>query len=113
MTVSGEISPSTLMELVSRLTEQEVTPGSELTAFSTRAWQAAQLIPVTIYCSMIMPFCYFISFIRIFTSSSTEPSSPARMSFATQPLIWQESSSLLKLFRALVTADTWMRISGQ
>jgi hypothetical protein len=35
------------MEFVSRLTLQEVTPGTFETAFSTRALQAAQLIPVT------------------------------------------------------------------
>ena len=42
--------PSTPMEFVSRLTAQEVTPGTAETAFSTRAWQAAQLMPVTVYC---------------------------------------------------------------
>ena len=41
--------PSTPMELVSRLTEQEVTPLTPETAFSTRAVQAAQLIPFTEY----------------------------------------------------------------
>ena len=40
------------MELVKRLTEQEVTPGTLPTAFSTRAEQAAQLMPVTLYCSI-------------------------------------------------------------
>ena len=35
------------MELVSRLTEHAVTPGTALTAFSTRALHAAQLMPVT------------------------------------------------------------------
>ena len=40
------------MELVKRLTEQEVTPGTLETAFSTRALQAAQLMPVTLYCSI-------------------------------------------------------------
>ena len=46
------------MEWVSRLTEQAVTPGTAETAFSTRALQAAQLMPVTIYCSKgIPPFC--------------------------------------------------------
>jgi len=34
------------MEFVSRLTEQLVTPGTLLTAFSTRAEHAAQVIPV-------------------------------------------------------------------
>jgi hypothetical protein len=42
--------PSTPMELVRRLTEQEVTPSTLLTAFSTRVLHAAQLIPVTVYC---------------------------------------------------------------
>jgi len=46
--------PSTPMELVSRLTEQLVTPGTFFTAFSTRAEQAAQLMPVTLYCSIVL-----------------------------------------------------------
>ena len=46
----GSAVPSTPMELVSRLTEQAVTPGTFPTAFSTRAEQAAQLMPVTLYC---------------------------------------------------------------
>ena len=41
------------MELVRRLTEQAVTPGTLDTAFSTRALQAAQLMPVTVYCSIV------------------------------------------------------------
>ena len=46
----GAAEPSTPIEFVSRLTEQDVTPGILLTAFSTRAEQAAQLMPVTLYC---------------------------------------------------------------
>jgi hypothetical protein len=38
------------MELVSRFTEQDVTPSTAETAFSTRALHAAQLMPVTSYC---------------------------------------------------------------
>ena len=52
MICSGGTSPSTPIELVRRLTEQEVTPGTLPTAFSTLALQAAQLIPVTLYCLM-------------------------------------------------------------
>ena len=48
----AEAVPSTPMELVRRLTEQDVTPGTFDTAFSTLALQAAQLMPVTLYCSM-------------------------------------------------------------
>ena len=40
------------MEFVSRFTAQAVTPGTADTAFSTRAEQAAQLMPVTVYCSI-------------------------------------------------------------
>ena len=47
MTLSALAVPSTPIEFVSRLTEQEVTPSTLETAFSTRALQAAQLIPVT------------------------------------------------------------------
>ena len=47
MISEGEAVPSTPMEFVSRLTAQEVTPGTPDTAFSTRLEQAAQLIPVT------------------------------------------------------------------
>jgi len=42
------------MELVRTLTEPEVTPSTPDTAFSTRALQAAQLIPVTEYCFIII-----------------------------------------------------------
>ena len=49
ITVSGAASPSTPMALVKRLTEHAVTPGTFPTAFSTRAEQAAQLMPVTLY----------------------------------------------------------------
>ena len=49
MTDCVEAVPSTAMLLVSRLTEQLLTPSTEETAFSTRALQAAQLIPVTMY----------------------------------------------------------------
>ena len=45
--------PSTLMELVSRLTAHDDTPGTFLTTRSTLAEQAAQLIPVTLYISGI------------------------------------------------------------
>ena len=52
MICASDAVPSTPMEFVSRLTEHSVTPGTFETAFSTRAWQAAQLIPVTVYCSI-------------------------------------------------------------
>ena len=53
ITAAGEALPSTPMELVSKLTEHESTPGTLDTAFSTRALQAAQLMPVTLYCSIL------------------------------------------------------------
>ena len=56
MIASGEASPSTPMEFVSRLTATEVTPGTEPTAFSTRAEHAAQLIPVTLNCCIFLLF---------------------------------------------------------
>jgi hypothetical protein len=40
------------MEFVRRLTEHALTPDTFETAFSTLALQAAQLIPVTVYCSI-------------------------------------------------------------
>ena len=49
----GAAVPSTPMEFVNRLTEQAVTPGTFDTAFSTLALQAAQLMPVTLYCLII------------------------------------------------------------
>ena len=52
--------PSTPIEFVSRLTEHEVTPSTVETAFSTRALQAAQLIPVTLNC-----FIYYVPFLMI------------------------------------------------
>jgi hypothetical protein len=47
MISDADAVPSTPMELVSRLTEHDVTPGTLDTAFSTRLLHAAQLIPVT------------------------------------------------------------------
>jgi hypothetical protein len=49
MIASLSADPSTPIEFVRRLTEQEVTPGTPFTAFSTLAEQAAQLMPVTLY----------------------------------------------------------------
>ena len=48
-----------------------------------------------------------------FTNSSIASSFPSRISSATQLRTWQASSSRLKLFSAAVTAETWIRISGQ
>gem|GEM_PF-5650336 len=50
---AADAVPSTPIELVRRLTEHEVTPGTPFTAFSTLALHAAQLMPVTLYCSII------------------------------------------------------------
>ena len=58
---SAEAVPSTPMEFVSRLTEQELTPLTPDTAFSTLAEQAAQLMPVTVYCSIVFITPSFIS----------------------------------------------------
>ena len=55
MTSEAEAVPSTPIEFVRRLTEQAVTPGTLETAFSTLALQAAQLMPVTVYCSIFNP----------------------------------------------------------
>src|SRR5699024_5365803 len=59
MISSGWAVPSTPMEFVRRLTEHDDTPGTLDTAFSTRALHAAQLIPVTVYCSIYpdLPAC--------------------------------------------------------
>ena len=54
ITSSGEAFPSTPIVFVRRLTEHESTPATLDTAFSTLAWHAAQLIPVTIYCSILL-----------------------------------------------------------
>ena len=50
--LSGEAVPSTPMEFIRRFTEHEVTPSTFETAFSTLALHAAQLMPVTLYCSI-------------------------------------------------------------
>ena len=57
--------PSTPMEFVKRLTVQDVTPGTLETAFSTRALQAAQLMPFTLNCSILRlpPFAVFLSMV--------------------------------------------------
>ena len=47
MIADGSAVPSTPIEFVNKLTEQDVTPSTLETAFSTRALQAAQLMPVT------------------------------------------------------------------
>ena len=67
--------PSTPMEFVRRLTEQLVTPDTFDTAFSTLLLHAAQLIPVTVYCStkihltfwLYLPFLYCKNFPALFT----------------------------------------------
>ena len=69
MMAEADAVPSTPIELVSRLTEQEVTPGTSDTAFSTLALHAAQLMPVTSYC--------FIAFLPPITSSAAVRSSAA------------------------------------
>ena len=104
----GEAVPSTPIELVSRLTEQAVTPGTLPTAFSTRALQAAQLIPVMLYCSIVSSrraAAYFISRWITRTSSSTVSYLPASRSSTTQVRMCWASNSLEKLSRALLTAD--------
>src|SRR5699024_7171386 len=53
MTSWGEACPSTVISPVSKFTEQSVTPGTDRAAFSTRALQAAQVMPFTIKCSMV------------------------------------------------------------
>ena len=57
---ASEAVSSTPTELVSRLTEQDFTPGTFDTAFSTRELQAAQVIPVTIYYFMEEPPCGYL-----------------------------------------------------
>ena len=54
--------PSTVIEFVSRLTVHELTPSTAETAFSTLAEHAAQLIPLTEYCSKQSRPFYFMSF---------------------------------------------------
>ncbi len=49
--------PSTRMEFVKRLTAQLLTPATPLTAFSTRALHAAQLIPLTANCVTLFFSC--------------------------------------------------------
>ena len=65
MMLSALALPSTPMEFVKRLTVQDVTPGTLETAFSTRALQAAQLMPFTLNCSILRlpPFAVFLSMV--------------------------------------------------
>src|SRR5699024_5116277 len=56
---------------------------------------------------------YFINFWRTTTSSSIVSSFPSRISSVTQVRMCSARSTLLKLLRAALTADTWIRISGQ
>ena len=77
--------PSTPIEFVSRLTEQDCTPSTFETAFSTWELQAAQLIPVTL--NFFIKSTYLISFCKVATRSSIVSSLPLRISSATQVLI--------------------------
>ena len=82
--------PSTLIELVRRLTAHEVTPGTFLTARSTLAEHAAQLIPVTVYWSdmnihglflcdgsIILHGRYFLLYPSLFRKSEIIPDTPS------------------------------------
>ena len=92
MTSAEETSPSTPMEFVKRLTEQDVTPSTPETAFSIRALHAAQLIPFTIYCSIILlltsKFCkYYVlpkSFVLV-TASASAVCRPIHLKFLPSP----------------------------
>ena len=68
--LSGLALPSTPIEFVNRLTEQVLTPGTFETAFSTLLLQAAQLMPVTLYCSINMPLS-FVVLVSKFPTSTT------------------------------------------
>ena len=56
MISAAEAVPSTVIEFVSRLTLHKLTPSRADTAFSTRAEQAAQLIPPISYLSISITF---------------------------------------------------------
>ena len=64
--ISAEAVPSTPIEFVSKLTEQLVTPGTADTAFSTLELQAAQLIPVILYCSIFSHLVCCKSIVQLF-----------------------------------------------
>jgi hypothetical protein len=49
------------MEFVKRLTEHDVTPFTFRTAFSTRVLHAAQLIPVTLNCLIVILISAYLS----------------------------------------------------
>ena len=97
--------PSTVIEFVSRLTEQESTSAIAETAFSTLAEQAAQNIPVILNLANF-PTPYLISFCKSRTSSSTVSSLPSLISSVTQVRMWFESSPRLKALSAAPTALT-------
>ena len=108
--------PSTPIEFVNKLTEHELTPDTAETAFSTRALQAAQLMPVTLNCftlHLLLRAVYFISFCSVTSSSSITSSFPARISSATQLRIWLPSTSRLNAFIAAVTAADCVNTSVQ
>ena len=75
MMSADEAVPSTPMEFVRRLTAHDVTPGTPETAFSTLLEQAAQLIPVTLYCSIfaLLILSLFHQPLRCVKSSSAVP----------------------------------------
>ena len=92
--------PSTPIEFVKRLTAQDVTPGTFVTAFSTRAEQAAHDSYIIFFHSV-----YLIIFWIVSTSSSTTSDFPFFMSSTTQVRIWFARRTLLNELRAEVTAD--------
>ena len=69
--LSGEAVPSTPMEFIRRFTEHEVTPSTFETAFSTLALHAAQLMPVTLYCSITVLLS--LSAVGLFVFFTAEP----------------------------------------
>ena len=118
MIASGETEPSTIIEFVSRLTEQLSTPDSPDTAFSTLAEQAAQLMPVTSYCVIRLCLLFYAAHFMSFWSVQT--SSSMTLVLAVADIIDDagadmagKSSSLLNAFTAAFTAADWTRISGQ
>ena len=80
---SGSAVPVTLIEFVRSDTLHDSTPSTPDTAFSTCAWHAAQLIPVTKYFSVFVPMLSIrIHFLRLIVISLvSEEAQPILQSF--------------------------------
>ena len=123
MISSGAALPSTAIEFVRRLTLQDLTPSTRETAFSTFCWQAAQLIPVILYCSIDsfpaksrQPGQLILKAPKLFQKLLDQPDQLIYLILMTFFNIFRNTAFDMfgqQLFIAHEVADTCVRISTQ